>query len=289
MTQIGERALVAWPLLVAEVLIFGTAAFAVLLAPEAQSEEVANALTPLWRVLALMAVVSSPLALLIGTANMGDLSLRAALPFVPDVLRETHFGKVWLWSFPLSLSLPAIAWTRGRGPLKTAALGLAACGLLLLGSLSGHAIDRGALAVVVYFAHEVAAALWIGAILGLWVGAVHGNLGSEWVLRTAPRVSGVAGWTVTILILSGLYTAYYSLGADPHRLIEAAYGRTLVDKVCAAMLVLMIGAYNRYWVMPAVSETSAQASLLRNVGIECILLVGVLGLAALLADTPPAH
>ena len=176
MTQIGERALVAWPLLVAEVLIFGTAAFAVLLAPEAQSEEVANALTPLWRVLALMAVVSSPLALLIGTANMGDLSLRAALPFVPDVLRETHFGKVWLWSFPLSLSLPAIAWTRGRGPLKTAALGLAACGLLLLGSLSGHAIDRGALAVVVYFAHEVAAALWIGAILGLWVGAVQATL-----------------------------------------------------------------------------------------------------------------
>jgi putative copper export protein len=89
--------------------------------------------------------------------------------------------------------------------------------------------------------------------------------------------------------LSGLYTAYYSLGADPHRLVEAAYGRALVDKICAAMLVLMIGAYNRYWVMPAVSETSAQESLLRNVGIESILLVGVLGLAALLANTPPAH
>ena len=64
----------------------------------------------------------------------------------------------------------------------------------------------------------------------------------------------MAGWTVTILILSGLYTAYYSLGADPHRLIDAAYGRTLVDKVCAAMLVLLIGAYNRYWLMPTVSE-----------------------------------
>src|SRR5579863_9274135 len=215
MTQIGERALIAWPLLMAEVLIFGTAAFALLLAPKAQSEEVAGALTPLWRVLALMAVVSSPLALLIGTANMGDLSLRAALPFVGEVVRETHFGKVWLWSFPLCLSLAAISWTRGCGSLKTAALGLAACGLLLLGSLSGHAIDRGAFAVVVYFTHEAAAALWIGAILGLWVGAARGKLGSDWVLRTAPRVSGVAGWTVTILILSGLYTAYYSLGADP--------------------------------------------------------------------------
>jgi copper resistance protein D len=289
MSQIGERALVAWPLLVAETLIFGTAAFALLLAPATQSEEMTNALTPLWRGLALLAAAFSPLALLVGAANMGDLSVRAAIPFLPQVIRETHFGHVWIWSFPLTLALLVVAWTPGRGPLRTAILSLVACALLLLGSFSSHAIDRGRIAVIVYFTHEVAAALWIGAILGLWFGAVRGKLGSAWILQAAPRVSGVAGWTVTILIMSGLYTAYYSLGADPHRLIDAAYGRTLVDKVCAAMLVLLIGAYNRYWLMPTVSESSAQRSLLRNVGVEFVLLVGVLGLAALLANTPPAH
>src|SRR6266851_6830998 len=289
MTQIGERAIVAWPLLVAEILIFGTTAFALLLAPEPQSEGIASALTPLWRGLALLAALLSPLALLVGTANMADVSLRAAVPFLAQVVGETHFGRVWSWSFPLTLALLVISWTPGRGRSKTVVLGLVACALLLLVSFSSHAIDRGIIAVIVYFIHEVAAALWIGAILGLWFGAVRGHVGSAWVLQTAPRVSSVAGWTVTILILSGLYTAYYSLGADPHRLIDAAYGRTLVDKICAAMLVLLIGAYNRYWVMPAVSESSAQASLLRNVGIESILLIGVLGLAALLANTPPVH
>jgi len=289
MGQVGERALVAWPLLVAETLIFGTAAFALVLAPDTRSEEMANALTPLWRGLALLAVVFSPLALLVGTANMGDLSLRAAMPFLPQVIRETHFGHVWMWSFPLTLVLLVVASTSGRGPLRTAILGLVACALLLLGSFSSHAIDRGRIAVLVYFTHEVAAALWIGAILGLWFGAVRGKLGSGWIRQTAPRVSGVAGWTVTILILSGLYTAYHSLGADPHRLIDAAYGRTLVDKVCAAMVVLLIGAYNRYWLMPKVSEASAQDTLLRNVSVESVLLIGVLGLAALLANTPPAH
>jgi putative copper resistance protein D len=289
MTTIGERALAAWPLLAAETLIFGTAAFALLLAPDTQSEEMAGALTPLWRGLALMAVVFSPLVLLVGTANMGDLSLPGALPLVPEVIRETHFGHVWSWSFPLTLALPAIAWTPGRGRLKTAALALVACTMLLLGSLSSHAIDRGTIAVAVYFIHEVAAALWVGAVFGLWIGAVRGKLGSAWVLRTAPRVSGVAGWTVTILVVSGLYTAYHSLGADPHRLIDAAYGRVLVDKVCAAMFVLLIGAYNRYWLMPAVSEASTQRTLLRNVSIESALLIGVLGLAALLANTPPIH
>jgi len=289
MTQIGARALVAWPLLVAEILTLGTAAFALLLAPDTQSEELANALTPLWRGLGVAAVMFSPLSLLVGTANMGDLTLRAAIPFLPQVIRETHFGHVWSWSFPLTMALMVIPWTPGRGRSKTVVLGLVACTLILLVSFSSHAIDRGTIAVIVYFIHEVAAALWIGAILGLWFGAVRGKLGSAWVLQTAPRVSSVAGWTVTILILSGLYTAYYSLGTDPHRLIDAAYGRTLVDKICAAMLVLLIGGYNRYWLMPAVSESSAQASLLRNVGIESILLIGVLGLAALLANTPPAH
>jgi copper resistance protein D len=289
MTTIGERALVAWPLLMAETLIFGTAAFALLLAPDTQSEEMAGALAPLWRGLALMAVVFSPLMLLVGVANMGDLSLRGAIAFVPEVIRQTHFGHVWSSSFPLTLALAIIAWTRGRGPLKTAALGLVACALLLLGSFSSHAIDRGTIAVGVYFIHEVAAAVWIGAILGLWIGAVRCKLGSAWVLRTAPRVSRVAGWAVTILIASGLYTAYHSLGADPYRLLDSAYGRVLLDKVCAAMFVLLIGAYNRYWLMPSISEVSGQQSLLRNVGVESMLLIGVLGLAALLANTPPIH
>ncbi len=289
MTPIGERAIVAWPLLVAETLIFGTTAFALLLAPAPQSKGIASALTPLWRGLALLAALLSPLALLVGTANMADVSLRAAISFLPQVLRETHFGHVWSWSFPLTLALLVLAWTPGRGPLKTAALSLVAGALLLLVSFSSHAIDRGRIALIVHFTHEVAAALWIGAILGLWFGAVRGRLGSGWIRRIAPRVSRVAGWTVATLILSGLYTAYYSLGADPYRLIDSAYGRTLVEKVCAAALVLLIGAYNRYCLMPAVSESSAQERLLRNVGLESLLLIGVLGLAALLANTPPAH
>jgi putative copper export protein len=166
MTQIGVRALAAWPLLVAEILILGTAAFALLLAQDAQSEEVANALTALWRGLGVVAVLFSPLALLVGTANMGDVSLRTAIPFLPQVIRETHFGRIWSWSFPLALALLIIPWTPGRGRAKTLALGLVAGTLLLLLSFSSHAIDRGALAVIVYFIHEVAAALWIGAILG---------------------------------------------------------------------------------------------------------------------------
>jgi putative copper resistance protein D len=290
-TQVWERAFAAWPLVAAEILIFGTAVFALLIAPspESQPDGVANSLMPLWRGLALLAFFVSPLVLLVDAAAMADVSLGAAIPFLPQVMRETHLGRLWLWGLPVTVLLLIAAWMPGCRPVKIAVLGILTGALLVVTSLSGHAIDRGAIAIAVYFAHEVAAALWIGGILGLWLGVVHGGLGPEWVRQTAPRVSNLAGWTVTLLILSGLYAAYHSLDADPQRLIYAAYGRTLVVKVCAASLVLLIGAYNRYWLIPTVSKSPSQRSLLRNIGVESVLLIGVLGLAALLANTPPAH
>ncbi len=289
MSPAADRALVAWPMLTAEVTMFGTAVFALLLAPAQEFDALADALTPLWRALSLLALFCTPVALLIGAANMADLSLRAAIAYLPAVIGETHFGHVWSWSLPLTVSLPLLAWAPGSARMRCAGLALATGALLALVSFASHAIDRGSLAVAVYFMHEIAASLWIGAILALWIGAVVGKLGAHWVTRTAPRVSSAAGWTVAVLILSGIYTAYYSLDADPRRLIYAAYGRVLVDKLCAAMLVLLIGGYNRYWLMPEVSAPEAQESLLRNVGVESLLLMGVLGLAALLANTPPAH
>lgn len=291
MTQIWEMALAAWPLVAAEILIFGTAVFALLVAPrsESQPDSVAHSLTPLWRGLALLAFFVSPIVLLVDCANMADVSLRAAIPFVPEVVRETHLGHAWLCEFPVTTVLMVVAWIPGYQPVKVAALCILTGALLVLMSLSSHAIDRGATAVIVYFVHEVAAALWIGAILGLWFGVVRSGLDANWVQQTAPRVSNLAGWTVAVLILSGLYTAYHSLDADPQRLIYAAYGRTLVVKVCAASLVLLIGAYNRYWLIPTMSKSSSQHSLLQNIGVESVLLIGVLGLAALLANTPPAH
>jgi hypothetical protein len=67
-------------------------------------------------------------------------------------------------------------------------------------------------------------------------------------------------------------------------------GRTLIAKVAVFAAVLAIGGYNRYWLVPNVSDATARDGLLRNVGVEwVILLFAVLGLASLLANTPPAH
>jgi putative copper export protein len=72
--------------------------------------------------------------------------------------------------------------------------------------------------------------------------------------------------------------------------LSSPYGRTLIVKVVVFAGVLAVGAYNRYCVVPKVTEPAARETLLRNVQIESLILVfAVVGLASLLANTPPAH
>lgn len=282
--------MVAWPLLVAEILIFGTTAFCLLIAPATDSrDKMARAFESSWRSLALLASVCSPLTLLVSTADVTGVSVRAAIPFLPQVLRETHLGHIWSWSFPATVVLLIVAWLPIRGVIRTSLLCLFAALLLLSGSLVSHAIDKGAFAVGVYFIHQIAVALWLGAIVGLWFGVVRGGFGADWVRQAAPRVSRAAGWSVAILLLSGLFSAYSALGPDPSHLVDTAYGRILLVKIGAATPVLLLGADNRYRLMAKIAKESSRKTLLRNVSIESALLILILGLADLLANTPPAH
>ena len=290
MNPLEQRAVVTWPLLVAETLILGTTAFCLLIAPRTDSrDKVPHAFESCWRSLALLASVFSPLTLLVTTADMADVSVRAAIPLLPQVVCETHLGHVWSWSFPVTVALLVAAWLPISAIKRSSLLCFLAALLLLSGSLLSHAIDRGVLAVSIDFIHQVAAALWLGAVVGIWFGAVRGGLGADWVRQAAPRVSRAAGWSVAILLLSGLYTAYSALGPNPSRLIDTAYGRTLLVKLGAATPVLLLGASNRYWLMATITRESSQKALLRNVSVESALLVLILGLAVLLANTPPAH
>jgi putative copper export protein len=169
-------------------------------------------------------------------------------------------------------------------------LGLGRVRYKVFQALLSHAIDKGALSVAVYFLHELAVSLWVGALLALWIVTRCGDPPDIWVERAARRVSRLAFWSVIALVLTGTYTAYNGLGFDQYRLVFSAYGRTLIAKVTVFAGVLAIGAYNRYWLVPKIAEPAARDALLRNVQIESvILLLAAVGLASLLANTPPAQ
>lgn len=290
--MIGLRPLIEWPLVAALVGLFGTAGLVLLASEEGiyDLEQAVPPLLPWWRLAALIILVTAPCMMLDVSAKMAGVTWQEALPLFREVLTDTHAGHVWQWYIPAALAIVIFAFATMRQPLRVAALlGLSALIIFLQAELS-HATDKGLFAVVVYFLHAAAAGLWFGALLAFWIIVRHGAPPREWVGRTALKVSTLAGWTVLTLILTGIYTAYHGLGFDLYHLLYSAYGRTLLAKIAVFSLVLPIGAYNRYRLIPDISAPTTQTSLVRNVGLESLILaVGVLGLAAILANTPPAH
>jgi copper resistance protein D len=289
---IVNRALLEWPLVAAMTINFGTASFALISADESVYDfsRAVDSLIPAWRMLAIVALVMSPLVALDITAEMAGVTWRAAIPLVPEVVAGTHAGRVWTWFFPALAALTIATCVPIRAALRAIAVAGLSGLLLFLQAMLSHATDHGIFAVFVYFLHAAAAGAWIGALLGLWIITRRGDPPEAWLERAALRVSMIAAWSVAIIVISGIYTAYHGLQFNLYHLLYSSYGRTLLVKIAIFAAVLPIAAYNRYWLIPEIVTPSAQRRLVRNVGFESLILViGVLGFAALLANTPPTH
>jgi putative copper resistance protein D len=285
------RALLQWPVTLATLTIFGTAAFAMLAdrIDRRGSEALQREMLTVWRLMAATIVLVAPPLLVTLAAEMAGTSWSEAIPVLPEVIAETHAGHAWLALMPSAAAVFAGTFLPVSSAAKTlAVLGLGAL-LMFAQAMLSHAIDHGTFAVFVYFIHEAAAGAWLGALAGLWIGARRARLPMEWTEGASRVTSRVAFWSVGAIVLSGAYTAWQSLGLDWYRLIYSSYGRTLTFKLVAFSIVVSFGAYNRERLMPEIARADAQELLLRNVGIESVLLgTIVLGFATLLANTPPA-
>ena len=281
--------ILAWPLVASQVLMFGTTAFALLAAPHdlGNGDRWNRAMVSLWRILALIVVVMSPLRLWSVAAGMADSTFREVLPSMPQIMRETFAGRVWTWRIAVTLALGIVAWFITPGRIATTLILVISTVLLALQSVTSHAVDRGAFAIAAHFAHQAAAGTWIGALVSLLIGATYGRAGVDWMRTATTRVSTIAGWSVAALVATGLIRAWDALGLRFDLLVNSIYGRTLLWKVGTAATVILIGGYNRYRLVGSVEESSARAALIRNVAAECILLAIVLGWSVVLANEPP--
>lgn len=283
--MIAGPAIFTWPVLIAQLVIFGTAAFALMFAPLVPGDYAGDPIM-LWRGLAILNLVMSPMVFMEMASGMAQASWMEVLPLVPQILRETFAGRIWTWRFLVVVMLAIIVWIPARATL-VALGGLTLSAILLtLGSFTSHAIDKGLPMVAVYTLHQAGAGLWLGALVSLLMSARRGPAVLE---AFAPRVSTVSAWSVGIMALSGPLIALRWLGWNPHLLVDSSYGRTLMVKIVIAAPVLLIGGYNRYWQMPAVAKSSVRSMLIRAVAAECVLLVAVLAWSAILANTPPPH
>ena len=289
-----STALLAWPVILAQTLILGSAIFSVMLNlpwgnHTRSGDACARALAGWWRMLTLVVALLSPLMFLAEVAGMAGVSMRSALPLLGEVLAQTHAGHIWIWRLPTALALALAAWLPLRESTRAVMLALLCIGFCLAGSLKSHAIDFGAIAVAMRFVHALAAGMWAGSLFGYWVASRAADPQTRLNLDAAHLLSRLAGWSVSILIVSGTYVAFEALGHSVSHVLYSSYGRVLSVKVEVFALVLIIGAYNRFYVIPILDVPSARRVLKRNVAAESLIIVGVIGLAALLAATPPAR
>jgi putative copper resistance protein D len=290
-SEIKACAIVDWPLLACLLGMFGTAVFA-LAAPEAggrNREFAPAAVAPFWRSLAAINLALTPAGLILAIRDMADTTILGAFGFLPRTVTDTHAGRMWAVRIVIAaLLIGAIAMRTSARTRAIAVATLSGAALLVIATMS-HAVDHGALAVAVYFAHEVAAGTWGGALLTVYIAATVAQAGPEWLSAVTPRLSRVAGWSVAVLVATGVSTVAVTSHWEPGNLLRSDYGHTLILKVAIVGFTLLFGAYNRYRVVPEIEDPTARALLMRNLAAESFLLLIVLGVTAVLINLPPPH
>ncbi|HEX6386789.1 MAG TPA: CopD family protein, partial [Anaerolineae bacterium] len=187
-----------------------------------------------------------------------------------------------------------------RGWVWWAGLVLAG-GLALTSSLISHsaALSVDTLeAVVVDFAHILAAGLWAGGLvylaLALWQARRVPREARSWLnLSLIINFSGLAAIAVGLLITTGVYLAWKHVGSWT-ALVGTAYGLALLAKIAVALLAFAIAGANLFLVKPRLSaayeepnsEKAAQdmGRFGRLVRIEAVLALLVLVAAGILTD-----
>jgi copper transport protein len=151
---------------------------------------------------------------------------------------------------------------------------------------SGHASTASPqwLTRPLVFLHGVGVAYWVGALLPL-MALSQGPV--QTLLSVLSRFSRAAVPVVGVLVLTGLVLAIIQL-ESLHALVDTKYGLILSIKVTLVVVLLGFAALNRFRLTPVLQSGSQNTRpLLRSIGIECAVVIGILAVVAGWRFTPP--
>jgi copper transport protein len=178
-------------------------------------------------------------------------------------------------------SAPVDAWRLGL-------VGVAAGVTMLLHILVGHAAGPSSLRTVnlgVQWLHLLAVGAWIGGLVWLLAG-LRGRERPEQV-ATAVRFSKLAAPVLGLVAVTGLSRALHLAGGW-QGLLHSSYGHFLDVKVALFFGLVLLGALNRYRIVPALAGGVRRLDgLRRNVRGEVVLAACILAITAVLSQLPP--
>ncbi len=217
-----------------------------------------------------------------------------------EVLFDTEWGRLWLWRVALGAASAAAviaAWRRWDSATLVALSAALGAGMLLAISLTSHAaatVNVRTEAIANDFIHLVAVAVWVGGLCGLALAArlvlrIRDKSERRQMLSTlVRRFSLVAGLSVVVIILTGMYSAWAQVVVAPA--LEVPYGRVLTGKVAIVGALLLAAAVNLIWVRPRLrAGDAASVWLKRLVGAEIALATLALLSVGFLTSLEPAR
>jgi len=289
-----------------------------------------NVLTFMWRSFAgclAVVVAGSIWELLTRASEMSGQPISSVLPALPTVIFHTHAGGAWLIRMAalvfLSIALPIGRRYRDSRGFLLFALGLMAL-VSMTESASGHASDKGdfSIAEIIDWLHLLAASVWGGGLLVLSIILLPalvrtGDQGATLIAGVASRFSRIAGIAVGVIAITSIYNAWIDVGSIG-AFWKSPYGRIVIAKILLFLLLINLGAFNRYINVPLLQQWgsvspgrqgiishivdrfvprvlreqkghSIALRFKRSVRIEALLIIGVLLCAAFLRHEIPAR
>lgn len=153
--------------------------------------------------------------------------------------------------------------------------------------------------------HLLAMAVWLGGLTALLTtlqrtprtttaADTDGSAGTAPAALVAPlaataaRFSRLAFLAVTVLVATGIYQSWRGLGSWP-ALTGTAYGRLLLVKLFAVVLLLAVAAGSRHWTARLAAAHTGLRALRRSVLAEVAVGVAVLMVSTVLSGTLPGR
>jgi putative copper resistance protein D len=217
------------------------------------------------------------------------------LALVPTILSSTHQGKLWhINSFALTTLFAATLFAAASR--KTVVTGITIASLVLIAfakAASGHAADQGdfTLTELSQLLHILSTAVWAGAVLisgFLVLPRLTQPTGTAALWIYGGRLSKTVTWALIALLISGIYAADRELNNSLADLWTSAWGRILLTKIAFVLIALVLGAVSRFLCLQRAATGKRAALLVRLLFTEAVVMLLVLCLSGLLANTAPA-
>ena len=237
-------------------------------------------------------------ALLALAAEFAWIAAQAALLVDPPtwdavggLVADTAFGRAWAAATLVLAACAALAHAKRYRPMPVRVLGVGVTVVAVAHAGGGHAaaasLDWPLPTMAV---HALATGLWAGAVsaavLAVWREVPHGVDGP----RCAQRLSRLATAALVGVGATGVASAWHGLGGSLTPLEPASgssWGLLLDAKLALVAVAVLLGAFNRFVVMPSLPD--AWPRFVRVLRVEAVVLLAVLVVAAWLANgEPPA-